>query len=66
MTVCRSLCSKVTAAVAGHFLIQIKHRPGGDRTVPGHWTGTPKALPCMDWLVHGLLLPIKTLVLNGY
>jgi hypothetical protein len=32
----------------------------------GHWTGTPKALPCMDRLVHGLLLPIKTLVLNGY
>jgi hypothetical protein len=65
MTVCRLLCSKVTAAIAGHFLIQIKHRLGGDRTVPGTGPGPRRLCPAWTGLVHALL-PIKTLMLNGY
>jgi hypothetical protein len=69
------LCSKVTAAVAEHFLIQIKHRRGEDPTVPGldrHPEGFALRAGDATGLVHALLLrtqalllPIKTLVLSG-
>ena len=77
MTVFRLLCSKVRAAVTGHFLIQIKHPSGRRPHGAGHKTGALKgfALHAADatGLVHALLLriqalllPIKTRVLSGH